>query len=34
MDNLHILCLFTFHCASWPIFTTPLGNGNGIVFAL
>ena len=19
MDNLHILCLFTFHCASWPI---------------
>jgi hypothetical protein len=22
MDNLHILCLFTFHCASWSIFTT------------
>ena len=34
MDNLHILCLFTFHCASWPIFTTSLGNGNGIVFVL
>ena len=34
MDNLHILCLFTFHCTSWPIFITPLGNGNGIVFVL
>jgi hypothetical protein len=22
MDNLHILCLLTFHCASWSIFTT------------
>jgi hypothetical protein len=29
VDNLHILYLFTFHCASWPIFTTLLlGNGN------
>jgi hypothetical protein len=34
MDNLHILCLFTFHCASWPIFTTQLGNRNCIVFVL
>jgi hypothetical protein len=32
--KLHILCLFTFHCASWPIFTTQLGNGNCIVFVL
>jgi len=34
VDNLHILCLFTFHCASWPIFTTLLGNGNCIVSVL
>jgi hypothetical protein len=34
VDNLHILCLFTFHCASWPIFTTLLGNSNCIVFVL
>ena len=36
VDNLHILCLFTFHYASWPtcIFTTLLGNGNRIVFVL
>jgi hypothetical protein len=34
VDNLHILCLFTFHCASWPIFTTLLGNGNCIFFIL
>ena len=34
MDNLHILCLFTFHCASWPIFTTLLGNSDCIVFVL
>ena len=31
MNNLHILCLFIFHCASWPIFTTLLGNGNTVV---
>ena len=31
MDNLHILCLFTLHCASWPIFTTLLANGNTVV---